>query len=109
MRSFWQALVNAGLLALALGACAGPDWQKPGASNEERKAALAECQGEARVATDQESRINQDIASSFHTDWQRTGVANTRRDLLQDRTREFGANIVERCMIAKGWIKGQDG
>jgi hypothetical protein len=109
MRPFWQALVNAGLLALALAACAGTQWEKPGASAEERKAALADCQAQARVATDQESRINQDIASTFHQDWQRTGVLDTRRNLLRDRTRAMGEDIVARCMTAKGWLKTQDG
>lgn len=107
MKSFWQALVNAGLLALALAACASPDWEKPGASAEERKAARAECQAQARIATDQEARINQDITSAFQHDWQRTGVAETRRSLLQDRTRAYGENLVERCMQAKGWVRGQ--
>jgi hypothetical protein len=109
MRPFWQALVNAALLALALAGCAGPDWEKPGASAEERKAALAECGAQARVATDRDTRINQDIASSFHNDWQRTGVSDTRRNLLQDRTRAFGEDIVARCMEAKGWLRGRDG
>jgi hypothetical protein len=109
MRPFWQALVNAGLLPLALAACAGSHWEKPGAKPEELKAALAECKAEARVATDQDARINQDITSTFQHDWQRTGVSDTRRNLLQDRTRAYGEDIVERCMAAKGWLKAQDG
>lgn len=109
MRSFWQAPVNAGLLALALAACASPGWEKAGASADERKTALAECQAQARVATDQESRINQDITSTFQHDWQRTGVSDTRRNLLQDRTRALGENIVERCMLAKGWVRARGG
>src|SRR6185437_4018434 len=104
MKSFWQALVNAGLLGLALTACASSShWEKPGAKPEEMKAALAECNAQARVATDQDTRINQDITATFQQDWQRTGVSDTRRNLLQDRTRAHGENVVEQCMKAKGW------
>jgi hypothetical protein len=108
MRSSWQAAVNAGLLALALAACAGTAWEKPGASDAERRAALGECQAEARRATDQEARINQDISSTFQQDWQRTGVARTRTELLQDRTRARGEDVLERCMTAKGWLKARE-
>jgi hypothetical protein len=108
MKSSWQALVNAGFLALALAACAASGWEKPGATEAERKAALAECQSEARRATDQESRINQDISSTFQQDWQRTGVARTRSELLQDRTRARGEDILERCMAAKGWLRAKE-
>lgn len=108
MRASSQALVNAALLALCLAACASPDWQKAGASDAERKQALAECQAEARAATDREARIDQDIASTFHQDWQRTGVAETRRTMLRDRARALGEDIVERCMKAKGWVRGPE-
>lgn len=108
MRRSWQALVNGGFLGLALAACAAQNWEKPGASDDQRRTALAECQSEARVATDQESRINQDISSTFQNDWQRTGVARTRNELLRDRTRSRGEDILERCMVAKGWVRAKE-
>jgi hypothetical protein len=108
MRSSWQALVNGGFPALLLAACAAAGWEKPGASDAERRAALGECQAEARRATDQEARINQDIASTFQQDWQRTGVARTRSELLEDRTRARGEDVLERCMAAKGWLRARE-
>lgn len=108
MRASSQALVNAALLALCLAACASPNWQKAGASDADRKQALAECQAEAKAATDREARIDQDITSTFQQDWQRTGVAESRRNLLRDRTRALGEDIVERCMKSKGWLRGPE-
>jgi hypothetical protein len=108
MRPSSQALVNAALLALCLAACASPEWQKPGASDAEREQALAECRAEARAATEREARIDQDITSTFQQDWQRAGVAESRRTMLSDRTRALGESIVERCMKAKGWVRGSE-
>jgi hypothetical protein len=106
MRAFCQVLVNAGFLAIGLAACSsGGEWEKPGASTDDRDLALAECRQEARVATNRDAAINQDIASTRMQDWTRSGVSDTRRELLNDQTRALGEDIFNRCMAAKGWVR----
>jgi aspartokinase len=105
MRASWQALVNGGFLAL-LAACAGDSaWEKPGASKTEREQVVAECRAEARHVTDRESRIDQDITSTMHQDWQRTGVLESRRASFRDRTLSHGEAVFTRCMAARGWVR----
>jgi hypothetical protein len=105
MRASWQALVNAGLLAAWLSGCGGGTWEKPGAGDAQREAALSECRAEARIAVNREAGIDQDIASTMQRDWERGGVSDTRRNLMRDRTRTLGEDIVARCMAAKGWVR----
>jgi hypothetical protein len=106
MRPSWQTLVNAGLLALLAG-CAEPGWEKPGADAARRDAALAQCRAEARLVTNREAAIDQDIASTMQRDWERGGISDTRRDRMRDRTRSLGEDLVDRCMAANGWVRAK--
>jgi hypothetical protein len=105
MRTVWQATVNAGLLALLLAGCGGTAWEKPGATAAERERDLDDCQAEARVQTNREVGIDQDIASTMQRDWERSGISTNRRELMRDRSREHGEAIVRRCMAARGWVR----
>lgn len=93
--------------ALALMGCAShPEWSKDGASPEVAARELAECQSIAREATERDTNIMTDILATRGSDWQRTGVMDThvRTFDAENRTRE--GDIVNRCMIGKGFVPG---
>ena len=92
---------------LALSACSsGPEWSKDGVAPEVVKKELADCQSIARDATQRDTNIITDIMATRGNDWQRTGVMDTHVQAFQTEDRDRSGNIVNRCMIGKGFVPG---
>lgn len=93
------------VLAL-LGCASQPEWSKPGVSSQDVAAALADCQGVARDATRRDTDIMTDIMASRGADWQRTGVLETQQQMFDAGYQARTKDIVNRCMIGKGFVPG---
>ncbi len=92
---------------LALIGCAGrSEWSKEGTSPQLTGQALADCQSIAREATQRDTNIMTDIMASRGSDWQRTGVMGTHVEAFSLEDRGRTDEIVNRCMIGKGFVPG---
>ena len=92
---------------LVLFGCAGkPDWSKDGTSQQATAQALAECQSIAREATQRDTNIMTDILATRGTDWQRTGVMDTHVQAFSLEDSNRTGDIINRCMIGKGFVPG---
>jgi len=93
--------------ALLLSGCANhPEWSKEGTAPEVVARALADCQSLAREATDRDTNIMTDIMATRGQDWQRTGVMEPHVQNFNAETRNRGDDVVNRCMIGKGYVPG---
>lgn len=93
--------------ALALVACASqPEWTKEGASPQVTDRELADCKSLAREATARDTNIMTDIMATRGQDWQRTGVMEPHVQNFNAETRNRGDDVVNRCMIGKGYVPG---
>ena len=93
--------------ALALLGCAGgPEWSKEGVSQQATAEALAECKSIAREATQRDTNIMTDIMATRSSDWQRSGVLATHVQTFSIEDSNRSGDIVERCMIGKGFVPG---
>jgi hypothetical protein len=89
-------------LALMLAGCGGT-WQKAGVSPEAAAQDLSECRHMAEVANMRDSDIDQDILASRGQDWEKYSVIQTKRDDYAYSNESRTGNIVDRCMISKGY------
>jgi len=91
---------------LALGACfqaTGGEWFKQGVDSGVTTRELAQCQRDARLVGNEEAKIDQDIAASRGTDWQRTGSYNANTQQMAQSAAKRQAEMVGRCMRNKGY------
>lgn len=98
-----------GLAALlALAACGGAgSWNKPGVAPTKAAEDYSECRHTAELAERRDSNIDTDILASRGGDWQRLGVLQTKRNDYADANSARSGDIVQRCMIAKGYTTGR--
>ena len=89
-------------LALMLAGCGGT-WTKAGVSPEAAAQDLSECRHMAEIANRRDSDIDQDILASRGHDWEHFSVIQLKRDQYADSNERRTSNIVERCMIGKGY------
>jgi hypothetical protein len=89
-------------LVLTLAAC-GAEWRKPGVSAEKAGKDYSECRHRAEMAQRRDSNIDTDILASRGTDWNRAGVLQTKRNDYADANSARSGDVVERCMIDKGY------
>jgi hypothetical protein len=89
-------------LALMLAGC-GATWHKAGVSPETAAQDLSECRHVAEIANRRDSDIDQDILASRGHDWENLSVIQERRDQYAASNERRTGDIVERCMIAKGY------
>lgn len=95
------------ICALALLGCVGrPEWSKEGVSQQAVAEALADCQNIAREATQRDVNIETDIMATRGSDWQRTGVMAEHVDAFSAENSSRTSDIVNRCMIGKGFVPG---
>ena len=94
-------------LLLVLAACKS-DWRKSGVSSEKAGKDYSECRHRAEMAQRRDSNIDTDILASRGTDWSRAGVLQTKRDNYADANSARSGDIVERCMIDKGYSTNSD-
>ncbi len=93
--------------ALVLSSCTGhPDWSKDGVAPEVAARELADCQSIAREATQRDTNIITDIMATRGHDWQNTGVMDTHVAAFQNEDSNRSGDIVNRCMIGKGFVPG---
>lgn len=92
---------------LALMGCVGQaEWSKEGTAPNIAARELADCQSIAREATQRDTNIMTDILATRGNDWQRTGVMDTHVQTFSIENRNRGDDIVNRCMIGKGFVPG---
>jgi hypothetical protein len=92
---------------IVLSACAGrSEWTKDGVAPEVVARELSDCQSVAREATARDTNIMTDIMATRGNDWQRTGVMDTHVQAFQLEDRDRSGDIVNRCMIGKGFVPG---
>jgi len=95
------------LCVLVVLGCAGrPEWSKDGLSQQATARELADCQSIAREATQRDTNIITDIMATRSADWQRTGVMGTRVQAFSLEDSNRSGDIVNRCMIGKGFVPG---
>lgn len=90
-------------LALMLAGCGGGTWHKAGVSPEAAAQDLSECRHMAEIANRRDSDIDQDILASRGHDWENLSIIGTRRAQYADSNERRTGDIVERCMIGKGY------
>jgi hypothetical protein len=102
-----QAIYRLGLL-LALAACSGAgSWNKPGVAPSKAAADYSECRHTGEMAGRRDSNIDTDILATRGQDWGRQGVLETKRNDYADANSARSGDIVERCMIGKGYTTGR--
>ena len=96
-----------GLLLLTLAACTGTGgWSKPGVAPEQAARDYAECRHVAEVALRRDSDIDTDILASRGQEWERNGTLQIKRDQYNYSNEERSGDIVDRCMMGKGYSSG---
>ena len=95
----WAALIG----ALALAACAGPRWQKPGVGEAQVSADFSDCSSFAQEAVQRDSNIDADILASRSQDWQNHGTIQMHRTEMASDTGKRSDDMLNACMTAKGY------
>jgi hypothetical protein len=90
-------------VALALAACAGPQWEKPGISAETAAADYADCSSLAQDATQRDSAIQADILASRGHDWERSGTLATHTDVFAAEDQRRSGDVLGSCMRLRGY------
>jgi len=91
-------------ILLLLGGCtSGGGWVKPGAEEGAAAQEYQECRALADSAVRTEADIDQDIAATRQTDWQRSGLGQVQSRTMRENTRDRAAAIIASCMQAKGF------
>ncbi|HEY3918427.1 MAG TPA: hypothetical protein VGL83_11575 [Stellaceae bacterium] len=93
--------------AVVLSGCtSNPEWSRQGESSQRTAAELADCQSQARDATQRDTNIMNDIMASRGNDWRQSGVMSTQTSLFTAENQNRTGDIVNRCMIGKGFVPG---
>ncbi len=91
-------------LAVVLTGCAGTgDWARSGTSSQQTATELSDCQSQARVATQRDTNIMNDIMATRGNDWRQTQVMSTQTSLFAAENHDRTSDIINRCMIGKGF------
>jgi hypothetical protein len=91
-------------LLLALAGCVGAGgWNKPGVRPEKAAQDYADCRHTAELAQIRDSNIDADILATRGQDWERLGVLSTKRNDFADSNSARSGDLVQRCMLAKGY------
>lgn len=94
-------------LALFLCGCGGDaSWSRPGVSSQQTAQELADCQSQARDATQRDTNIMNDILATRGNDWNNSGVLSTQMSEFSAENHNRTSDIVNRCMISKGFAPG---
>jgi hypothetical protein len=89
--------------ALALAACAGPQWEKPGISAETAAADYADCLSLSRDATQRDSAIEGDILASRGHDWEKSGTLDAHQDAFAAEDEKRSGDVLGSCMRLRGY------
>lgn len=91
---------------VVFGCTNNPEWSRQGESSQRTAAALADCDGQARDATQRDTNIMNDIMATRGNDWRQTGVMSTQTSIFAAENHNRTSDIVNRCMIGKGFVPG---
>lgn len=92
------------MLAVVVSGCAGGgDWIRSSTSPQQTAAELSDCQSQAREATQRDTNIMNDIMATRGNDWRRSDVMSTQTSLFAAENHDRTTDIVNRCMIGKGF------
>lgn len=92
----------------ALSACfqgTGGEWFKPGVESGATARELSACQSGARMVGAEEAKIDQDIAASRGSDWQKTGSYASNTQQMAQSAAQRQAEMTGRCMRNKGFTQ----
>lgn len=90
-------------VAVALAACAGPQWTKPGVAADTAAADYAACRSEALQATGRDTAIQSDILASRGRDWEQDGTLDAYNDSFAAENQHRSAEMLAACMHLKGY------
>lgn len=94
-------------LAVILAGCAGDGgWTRSDTSSKQTAAEFSDCQGQARAATQRDTNIMNDIMATRGNDWRQTQVMSTQTSLFAAENHDRTSDIINRCMIGKGFAPG---
>jgi hypothetical protein len=94
-------------LAVILTGCAGDGgWTRSDTSPKQAATEFSDCQSQARAATQRDTNIMNDIMATRGNDWRRTDVMGTQTSLFAAENHDRASDIVNRCMIGKGFVPG---
>jgi hypothetical protein len=94
-------------LAVVLTGCAGGgDWSRSGTSPQQTATEFSDCQSQARVATQRDTNIMNDIMATRGNDWRQTQVMSTQTSVFAAENHDRTSDIINRCMIGKGFVPG---
>jgi hypothetical protein len=98
-----RAMLAAAFLGLA--ACTARDagWQRPNTSDATRAADYRDCRGEAKSLTGPALGIDQDIASSRGSDWEKSGQYTMRSEQNSGSDADSFSEVLSSCMVDKGY------
>ena len=102
MKKIWSL----GLFLALLGCAQEPEWSKPGVSSQLVAAELADCRSQARVATQRDTNIMNDIMATRGNDWRQTGVLGMQKSVFSAEDYNRTSSLIDRCMIDKGYVPG---
>ena len=95
------------VLAVTLFGCAGGgDWSRSGTSPRQTAVELSDCESQAREATERDTNIMSDILATRGNDWRNTDVMQTQMAQFSAENHNRTGDIVNRCMIGKGFVPG---
>jgi hypothetical protein len=101
-----KQIISLALAVLLLGCTDNHDWSRQGSSSQQTAAELADCESQARDATTRDTDIMDDIMATRGNDWRQTGVLSTQTSEFAAENQHRTGDIVNRCMIGKGFVPG---
>jgi hypothetical protein len=101
-----RSLIILAAVLVSAGCSNNPEWSKEGVAPEAVARELADCKSVAREATARDTNIITDIMATRGHDWQNTGVMDTHVAAFQNEDTNRSGDIVDRCMIGKGFVPG---
>jgi hypothetical protein len=93
------------VLALALAACAGPRWSKPGIDADTARSDFADCRSMGSEATRRDADIDADILASRGQDWSNSGTLGVHQAVMAAGPADRSDAIIALCMSSKGYSK----
>ena len=94
-------------MALALGACAGQQWVKPGVSADIAASDYADCLSLAQDAARPSGDIQADILASRGRDWENSGTLGAHQDVFAAESTRRTGDVMGTCMRLRGYAAKQ--
>jgi hypothetical protein len=90
-------------VALALSACAGQQWVKPGVSADVAASDYAECSSLAQQASRRSGDIEADILASRGRDWENSGTLGAHKNVFAAESDRQTGDVMGNCMRLRGY------